>query len=82
MKYNQIVIQMLKEREREREITYSILNLKSNLAAVILDRFSIFLTFILIDFNFRSTGKEIRYLAYKFIAKVIGSFIQFSFNSN
>ena len=31
--------------------------------AVILDRFSIFLTFILLDFNFRSTEKEIRLLA-------------------
>ena len=33
------------------------------LAAVILYRFSISLKFILIDFNFRSTGKEIMSLA-------------------
>ena len=33
-----------------------------NLAAVVLDGFSIFLTFGLIDFNFRSTGKENRSL--------------------
>ena len=41
---------------------YLYFNNLGNFAVVVLNRFSIFLTFISIDINFRSTGKEIRSL--------------------